>query len=89
MLERPFLRMVLGSSFRLDDAGWRKLTLRWIGFFLFLALVNEVARRALSTQAWATFKVFGVLGLTLVFSLLQMPLIRRHELPEDAEADRT
>ena len=89
LFERPFLRTVLGSTFRLDEVGWRKLTVRWIGFFLFLALVNEVARRALSTESWATFKVFGVLGLTFVFSLLQMPLIQRHELREAAEADRT
>lgn len=83
LLKRPFLQTVLGSAFRLDESGWRALTLRWIGFFVFLALTNEVARRRLSTEAWATFKVFGVLGLTFVFTLLQMPLVKRHELPAD------
>ena len=85
-LNRPFLQLVLGTAFRLDDQGWRKLTLRWIGFFLVLALMNEVARRQLSTEAWATFKVFGVLGLSIVFTLLQMPLIQRHQLEEDTDA---
>ncbi len=87
LLKRPFLQIVLGSAFRLDESGWRALTLRWIGFFVVLALANEVARRRLSTEAWATFKVFGVLGLTFVFTLLQMPLVKRHELPADAPAD--
>lgn len=83
LLKRPFLRIVLGSSFRLDDAGWRKLTVRWIGFFCLLALVNEVARRRLSTEGWAAFKVFGVVGLTIVFSFLQVPLIQRHQVAEE------
>lgn len=85
VLKRPFLQIVLGSAFQLDEAGWRLLTVRWIGFFVFLAIVNEVARRQLSTESWATFKVFGVLAATIVFSGLQMPLIQRHELKEPSE----
>ena len=86
-LKRPFLKTVLGSAFALEETGWRKLTVRWIAFFVTLALMNEVARRQLSTESWATFKVFGVLGLTIVFGILQMPLIQRYEIEDEAGKD--
>ena len=75
--------MVLGRPFELDDQGWRKLTLRWAIFFLFLAALNEVVWRNVSTDLWVNFKVFGILPLTLVFALLQAPLMQRH-MVEDA-----
>ena len=64
--------------------GWRKLTWRWSLFFFFLAGLNEVLRHALSTDQWVSFKVFGIVTLTLVFVLTQTPLMMRHEIkPED------
>ena len=80
------LQIVLGSAFALTEEGWRKLTYRWITFFVLLALMNEVARRMLSTESWATFKVFGVLGLTLIFSFTQMPLIQKYQVEEESSA---
>ena len=81
--KKSLLKALLGSSLRLTEAGWRLLTLRFSLFFLFLAGLNEVLRRTLSTDAWVSFKVFGVLGATLLFSLLQAPLISKHaEKPE-------
>jgi intracellular septation protein len=79
---KALLKPLLGSSLRLTDAGWRLLTLRFALFFLLLAGVNEVLRRTLSTDAWVSFKVFGVVGATLVFSVLQAPLISKHALEE-------
>jgi intracellular septation protein len=54
------------------------LTLRWIGFFVVLAILNEVTRRYFSTDLWITFKTFGALPLTILFTLCQLPLIKRH-----------
>jgi intracellular septation protein len=78
-----FLRALLGESLRLSERGWRVFSARYAGFFLFLALLNEVLRRTLSTDGWVNFKVFGVIGLTVLFTLLQAPLLRKHGL--DAE----
>src|SRR5207244_2144964 len=64
---KSLLKALLGSNLRLTDAGWRLLTLRFTLFSFFLAGLNEVLRRSLSTPAWATFKVFGVVGATLAF----------------------
>jgi intracellular septation protein len=74
---------VFDSAFRLDDEGWRKLTLRWAIFFLALAVLNEIVWRAFSTDFWVSFKAFGFIPLTILFTLTQLPLIQRHSLPEE------
>jgi intracellular septation protein len=81
-LGRPLLGYVFDSVFRLDDEGWRKLTFRWGIFFFVLAALNEVVWRSVSTDMWVNFKVFGIMPLTVLFTLTQMPLIQRHALPE-------
>ena len=82
---RSLLGYVFDSVFHLDDEGWRKLTFRWAIFFLFLALLNEIIWRNFSTDFWVSFKVFGIMPITLIFTLSQMPMIMRHSLeqPED------
>ena len=75
---KALLGYVFDSAFKLDAEGWRKLTLRWGVFFLFLALVNEIIWRNFSTDFWVAFKVWGIMPITLVFTFSQMPLIMRH-----------
>lgn len=77
---RSLLGVVFDSVFDLDAAGWRALTLRWGIFFFVLAALNEVVWRNFSTDTWVWFKVFGIMPLTFVFALAQMPLIQRHAL---------
>ena len=79
---KSLLGYVFDSAFSLDAEGWRKLTFRWGLFFLFLALVNEVVWRNFSTDAWVTFKVWGIMPITLLFTFSQMPLILRHSLED-------
>ncbi len=76
---RPLLPVVLDAALHLDAAGWRKLTLRWGVFFFFLAGLNEAVWRTQSDVFWAGFKVFGTMPITLIFALLQVPLIMKHE----------
>jgi intracellular septation protein len=85
---RPLLGYVLDTVFQLDAEGWRKLTLRWGIFFFFLALINEVVWRSFSTDFWVSFKVFGIMPITIAFALSQVPLIQRHQLsaPEGGQA---
>jgi intracellular septation protein len=79
---RSLLGYVFDSAFRMDAEGWRKLTLRWGLFFLLLAVLNEVIWRSFSTDTWVAFKVWGIMPLTLLFTLSQMPLIMRHSVDE-------
>jgi intracellular septation protein len=75
---KQFLKLILGEALKMDDEGWRILTLRWGLFFFALALLNEIVWRTVSTDLWVNFKVFGILPITLLFALSQAPLMSRH-----------
>jgi len=79
---KSLLGYVFDSAFKLDAEGWRKLTFRWGLFFIFLAIANEPVWRNFSSDAWVSFKVWGIMPITIVFTLSQMPLIQKHTLPE-------
>ncbi|MEM5583445.1 septation protein A [Roseibium sp. AS2] len=82
---KALLGYVFDSAFRLTDEGWRKLTFRWGVFFFVLAIVNEVVWRSFSTDFWVSFKVFGIMPITILFTLSQLPLIQKHALVEDGD----
>ena len=84
VFNKSLLGVVFDSLFQLSDEGWRKLTLRWALFFLALAVLNEIVWRNVSTDTWVTFKVFGVVPLTILFGALQVPLLKRYSV-EPAE----
>jgi intracellular septation protein len=71
---------LLGDSVQLGEADWRRLNLMWIGFFLFSAVANLYVAYNFAEATWVKFKLFGLLGLTLLFVLLQgVWLARRAE----------
>ena len=76
---RLFIKYVFGQAFELDEAGWRKLTIRWGIFFLALAALNELVWRLTSTEIWVDFKVWGIIPLLFVFALAQTPLVMKHQ----------
>ncbi len=89
---KSLLGYVFNAAFQLDEAGWRKLTIRWGIFFLFLAVLNEVVWRGANAyylpdakaadNFWVAFKVWGTMPITLIFTMTQMPLIMRHTVQE-------
>jgi intracellular septation protein len=83
---KPLLKPLMGQAWAMEDVGWRKLSLRFALFFLVMAAANEVVWRTQSTDFWVTFKVFGLIGLTFLFTALQVPLMLRYKLPEGEEA---
>lgn len=84
---RNFLQSILGHALSLTDEGWRKLTIRWVGFFIVMAILNEVVWRNFSEATWASFKVFGILPLTMVFFISQLGFIQKHQLPGNDPAE--
>ena len=80
---KSFLKSLMGAMFPMTDQGWRILTFRWALFFVFLAILNEIVWRNTSTDDWVSFKVFGIMPLTILFSLIQLPTMNRHKLPDD------
>ena len=81
---RSLLAYVFDAAFALDAEGWRKLTLRWGLFFLVLAALNEIVWRTQTTDFWVAFKVWGIMPITMIFAMAQLPLMQRHMIdPEN------
>ena len=83
VFKKPLLGLVFDGVIQLDEDGWRKLSLRWGLFFVFLAILNEIVWRGFSTDFWVAFKVFGIMPITILFALSQLPLMQRHALPDN------
>jgi len=86
VFNKPLLPVVLDNAMSLTEAGWRILTLRWGGFFLLLAVLNEIVWRTQSNNTWVLFKFPGTVILIFVFTFSQVPLIMKHELRGEAAA---
>jgi intracellular septation protein len=84
---QSLLKYVFGDVYKLKPEGWRKLTINWGLFFLFLALANEVVWRLFDTNTWVAFKVWGVMPITIVFSMLQLPLLTKYAPDPQAPVD--
>ena len=80
LIKKPLLKILLGAALKLEDAGWRILTQRWIAFFIALAIVNEIVWRTQTTDIWVNFKVFGILPITFLFTMMQFPLIKKYHI---------
>lgn len=81
---KSLLGYVFDSAFKLNAEGWRKLTMRWGIFFLFLAVLNEAVWRSFSTDFWVAFKVWGTMPITLLFTFAQMPLVMKYSIEQAA-----
>jgi intracellular septation protein len=84
-MRRLFIKIVLEAAIQLTDAGWLILTRAWIVFFVFLAMVNEIVWRNFATDTWVSFKVFGIMPLTLIFSFALIPIIMKHQINPPSE----
>ena len=83
VLNKNFLKKLFESSIKLEEAGWDKLVVRWVGFFIFLALLNEAVWRTQTEEFWINFKVWGILPITFVFTAFQLPLIQKYKKSEE------
>ena len=82
ILKKPLLKYLLGGTLKLQEEGWGLLTKRWIGFFIALAILNEIIWRTQSTDLWVKFKVFGLLPITFIFTMTQFSLIKKFQIED-------
>ena len=82
LYNKPLLKFLLGGTLKLQNKGWSLLTKRWIGFFIALAILNEIVWRTQSTDIWVNFKVFGILPITFIFTMTQFSLIKKYQIKE-------
>ncbi|MGM9481292.1 septation protein A [Roseateles sp. NT4] len=80
---KNLIQSMLGAELTLPDAIWLKLNRAWVLFFAVMGVVNIYVAYNFSTSAWANFKVFGVTGLMLLFTLLQGLYLGKHLPPEE------
>jgi len=78
--QKPLLKIFFKNAFDLEDEGWKKLNYRWIGFFLFIAILNEIIWRTQSEAFWVNFKVWGLLPISFLFAVSQVPLMNKYKL---------
>ena len=78
--KKSLLKIFFQNSLNLRDEGWNKLNYRWIYFFIFIAILNEMVWRTQSEVFWVNFKVWGLLPITFLFTASQLPLIKKYKL---------
>ena len=80
--KKPLLKIFFQNTLNLEDEGWKKLNYRWIGFFIFIAILNEIVWRTQSEVFWVNFKVWGLLPISFLFAASQVPLINKYKLKQ-------
>lgn len=87
--EKPMIERMMSSSADLSLPGevWRTLNLSWTLFFFVLGGVNYFVMYNFDTETWVNFKLFGMLGLTLVFVVIQSIYLSRHLPMPDTEKE--
>jgi intracellular septation protein len=80
---KNLLRALLGEQLELPDRIWHRLNFAWIAFFAMMGLLNLLVAYSFSTDTWVNFKLFGGIGLMLLFTLVQGWYLSRH-LPRDS-----
>ena len=75
---RNLIRAMLGEQVTLPESAWSQLNWSWIGFFAFMGAANLYVAFNYSTDTWVNFKLFGGMGLRLVFVVLQAVFLARH-----------
>jgi intracellular septation protein len=75
---RNLIRALLGAQLELPDTAWRKLNLSWIAFFAFMGAANLAVAYNFSTDAWVNFKLFGGIGLMLLFLIGQAFMLSKY-----------
>jgi len=69
---------MMGHQVSLPDPVWTRLNLSWVGFFVLMGVLNLYVAFNFSTDAWVNFKLFGGIGLMLVFVVLQAVMLSRY-----------
>lgn len=76
--KRNLIKSLIGDKLEMPEIGWHKLYLSWVGFFIAMGFLNLFVAYSFSTDTWVNFKLFGGMGLTLVFVLAQGMMLSKY-----------
>ena len=85
IFRKNLIKAMMGSKMEMADPLWNKVNLSWAGFFLFMGCLNLYVAFNFDTDMWVNFKLFGGMGLLLVFALGQAFLLAKHITPQDED----
>src|SRR6185503_808910 len=78
LMKRNLIRTVLSQEMQLPDAVWARLNLAWVAFFAFMGAANLYVAFNYPTDSWVNFKLFGGMGLMLLFVVGQALVLARY-----------
>lgn len=84
---KPIIRRMMDGAISLPDVIWVRLSMMWIAFFIISGLTNLYVAYNYDTDTWVDFKLFGLMGMTLVFIIIQGFYINRYMEESDSEAE--
>src|SRR3990167_5676407 len=76
--KKPLIRYMMETKVDLPTNVWKRLNMSWVIFFLTMGFANLFVVYHFSTEVWVYFKLFGILGLTFIFVILQAFYLARH-----------
>lgn len=76
--DRTVVERLMGATLEMPKAIWKRLNLAWVVFFVALGVINLYVAYNFSEDFWVNFKLFGMLGLTFAFIIIQGFYIARH-----------
>jgi len=87
--QKPIVERMMGQAIALPEMIWIRLSWLWIAFFIFSGITNLYVAFNYDTDTWVNFKLFGLMGMTIVFIIIQGLYISRYiqESDSDAEAE--
>ena len=78
VFRKNLIRTLLSEQMKLPDPVWSRLNWSWVGFFAFMGAANLYVAYNYSTDLWVNFKLFGGIGLMLVFVVAQSLLLSKY-----------
>ena len=85
---RNLMRSMLAAQVQLPEAAWARLNWSWVGFFAFMGVANLLVAFNFTTDQWVNFKLFGGIGLMLLFVLGQALFLARHLQEEKPQEEK-
>jgi intracellular septation protein len=82
---KNLIRSMMEKQVTAQDPVWRKLLLGWVGFFVVMGILNIYVAYGFSTNIWVNFKLFGGIGLMILFVIAQALLLAPHIKEKEAE----
>ncbi len=83
---KPLIKAMLGKEITLPDNVWRNVNHAWVAFFTVLAVLNIVVAYGMPLDVWVNFKVFGLMALTLIYTLASGVYIYKH-IPKENDSN--